>query len=191
MDAHVDEVRARGFTVIKGMISPDLCAQLRGVADHIFGAEASERATAVPVGFREGEHPQFIDPHNSEAFDIDTALRAGQSVVGTRNYRHGVRHPIIAPNSGAILAEAAVAGEMLALQERLLHAGSGLRLMQQQLVRSDPDPQAIEHGSHPVGWHMVSNFCGLSPQPFGSVRILVLRNPCVAPPRARRNLTLR
>ena len=40
------------------------------------------------------------------------------------------------------------------MQKALLKSDSGLRLMQQQLVRSDPDPKAIADGSSVNGWHM-------------------------------------
>ena len=87
----------------------------------------------------------LVDPHNSEVFDIDHALATHSSVVGSRNYRHGIRHPIFGPDPGC-MAEAALAGNMVEMQKELLRSGAGLRLMQQQLVRSDPDPAAAADG---------------------------------------------
>ena len=151
-----EEIRTQGWTIVKNMLEPDLCRRLRECTDHIVGAEQCESGGVE--GFREGHSPHFIDPHNSEVFDIDIALQAQQSVCGTRNYRHGIRHPIISPGSGPLLAEAATAGNMVAMQKELLRTDAGLRLMQQQLVRSDPDPKAMADGSTPNGWHMDTSF---------------------------------
>jgi hypothetical protein len=41
---------------------------------------------------------------------------------------------------------------MVEMQKKLLRSDEGLRLMQQQLVRSDPDPTAAASGSSPNGW---------------------------------------
>jgi ectoine hydroxylase-related dioxygenase (phytanoyl-CoA dioxygenase family) len=57
------------------------------------------------------------------------------------------------------LAEAAVAGNMIEMQQRLYSASDGLRLMQQMLVRTDADPAAVAAGrSEPGGWHMDTAF---------------------------------
>ena len=118
-------------------LGPDLCQRLRDTTDAIVGP-IGERSTSVEL---EGEGRHLIDPHNSEVFDIDHALATHRSVVGSSNYRHGIRHPIFGPDP-ACLAEAALAGNMVEMQKKLLRSGDGLRLMQQQLVRSDPDPKA-------------------------------------------------
>lgn len=156
-----EEVRTRGFTIVKGMLGPDLCQRLRDTTDAIVGP-IGERSTSVEL---EGEGRHLIDPHNSEVFDIDHALATHRSVVGSSNYRHGIRHPIFGPDP-ACLAEAALAGNMVEMQKKLLRSGDGLRLMQQQLVRSDPDPKAAANGSAPNGWHMDTAFL---PKHYGSV----------------------
>lgn len=148
-----EEVRTRGFTIVKGMLPSALCKRLRDTTDAIVGP-VGELSTSTEL---EGQGRHLVDPHNTEVFDIDHALSTHRSVVGSRNYRHGIRHPIYGPDPGC-LAEAALAGNMVEMQKKLTRADKGLRLMQQQLVRSDPDPAAVTSGSAPNGWHMDTAF---------------------------------
>ena len=130
-----DAVRTDGFAIIRSMLTPELCARLRDCADRIFGPQ------------QEGVYPPYADH-----FDVDEALanrHPDQRESG--NYRHAARHPIFDP----VMADAVTAGGMIEMQKALLKSDSGLRLMQQQLVRSDPDPKAIAGGSTVNGWHMV------------------------------------
>ena len=130
-----DAVRTDGFAIIRSMLTPELCARLRDCADHIFGPQ------------QEGVYPPYEDH-----FDVDEALanrHPDQRESG--NYRHAARHPIFDP----VMADAVTAGGMIEMQKALLKSDSGLRLMQQQLVRSDPDPKAIAGGSTVNGWHKV------------------------------------
>lgn len=148
-----EEVRTRGFTIVKQMFPKELCKRLRDTTDAIVGP-VGELSTSMEL---EGQGRHLVDPHNTEVFDIDHALATHRSVVGSRNYRHGIRHPIFGPDPGC-LAEAVVAGNMVEMQKKLLRSDAGLRLMQQQLVRTDPDPAAAGSGSTPNGWHMDTAF---------------------------------
>ena len=134
-----DAVRTDGFAIVKSMLTPELCARLRDCADRIFGEQ------------QEGTYPKDLN----DSFDVDVALQ--HRVPDRResgNYRHAARHPIF----DGVMAEAVTAGNMIDMQKALLRSDRGLRLMQQQLVRSDPDPKAIASGSTPNGWHMDTAF---------------------------------
>lgn len=164
-----EEVRTRGFTIVRGMLDSALCNRLRDTTDAIVGPVGIERSTSLEL---EGEGRHLVDPHNSEVFDIDHALATHCSVVGSRGYRHGIRQrvhkhplppqldggfltgcwsgcsPIFGPDPGC-MADAALAGNMVEMQKKLLRSEEGLRLMQQQLVRSDPDPSAAGEAQPP------------------------------------------
>jgi hypothetical protein len=121
------------------MFPPDLCARLRAAVDDAVGPTTPlERSATAQHGM-----------------DIDAALAARTPVVDSENFRHTARQPIF----DAALAEAAVAGNMIAMHERLYGAKEGLRLMQQMLVRTDAVPAAVAAGrSEPGGWHMDTAF---------------------------------
>jgi hypothetical protein len=134
-----DHVEQQGWAIVRGMFPPDLCARLRAATDDAVGAtRPMERSSA----------PRF-------GMDLDAALAARTPVVDSENFRHTARQPIF----DAALAEAAVAGGMVGMHERLYGAAGGLRLMQQMLVRTDADPVAVAAGrSDPGGWHMDTAF---------------------------------
>ena len=134
-----DEAEQRGWTIVRGMFPPELCARLRACVDDAVGATRPLEVSATP----------------QLGMDIDRALELRIPVVDSQSFRHTVRQPIF----DSALAEAAVAGNMIEMQQRLYSASDGLRLMQQMLVRTDADPAAVAAGrSEPGGWHMDTAF---------------------------------
>jgi hypothetical protein len=134
-----DEAEQRGWTIVRGMFPPELCARLRTCVDDAVGATRPLEVSATP----------------QLGMDIDRALELRIPVVDSQSFRHTVRQPIF----DSALAEAAVAGNMIEMQQRLYSASDGLRLMQQMLVRTDADPAAVAAGrSEPGGWHMDTAF---------------------------------
>lgn len=133
------EVEQKGWTIVRSMFPPALCARLRACVDEVVG-------TTLPL--EACEIPQL-------GMDIDRALRMRIPVIDSQNFRHTLRQPIFNP----ALAEAAVAGNMIDMHRQLYSASAGLRLMQQMLVRTDADPAAVAAGrSEPGGWHMDTAF---------------------------------
>ena len=140
-EPHVNyaEAEQQGYTIVRGMFPPDLCARLRACVDEVVGEMRPLAVSATP----------------QLGMDIDRALEMRTPVVDSQDFRHTVRQPIFDP----ALAEAAVAGNMIEMQQRLYSATDGLRLMQQMLVRTDADPAAVAAGlSEPGGWHMDTAF---------------------------------
>ena len=106
-----DEAEQRGWTIVRGMFPPELCARLRACVDDAVVATRPLEVSATP----------------QLGMDIDRALELRIPVVDSQSFRHTVRQPIF----DSALAEAAVAGNMIEMQQRLYSASDGLRLMQQ------------------------------------------------------------
>eukprot|EP01052_Picozoa_sp_SAG31_P056245 SAG31_NODE_15991_length_728_cov_0.903021_1_plen_166_part_01 len=132
-----DGLERDGYTVVRQVFAAVLCARLRACADSAVGAGPLQVSTAQQLS------------------DVDLALATRTPMVDSENFRHTVRQPIF----DAALAEAATAGNMIEMQQKLYRASRGLRLMQQMLVRTDADPVAVAAGrSEPGGWHMDTAF---------------------------------
>jgi hypothetical protein len=140
------ELEERGFTTVRAVFSRKLSQRLREVTDRLLG---HEQADAVPVPWMHGwdssvppgwpSNPAFDskDPPWNEA-NLRRLHACGRPCITSGHFRHEIRHPIDDP----AMAEAAAATPLLALNAQLLRTPvAQLRLMQQMLVRSDPDTQ--------------------------------------------------
>ena len=103
-EPHVNyaEAEQQGYTIVRGMFPPDLCARLRACVDEVVGEMRPLAVSATP----------------QLGMDIDRALEMRTPVVDSQDFRHTVRQPIFDP----ALAEAAVAGNMIEMQQRLYSA---------------------------------------------------------------------
>ena len=129
---HLEELRTRGYTVIRGLVGADQCAAARAAIDAALGG-----------------------PGPTEAVDTQLAAGLGEN-SGSANHIHAIAHPhpamaVMAPSMPAV-AEVHAA----ALRSDRQH----LCLNGQSLLRSDPtdDPTAHERGVVGSGWHLDNAF---------------------------------
>ncbi|MAE67227.1 MAG: hypothetical protein CMJ18_23445 [Phycisphaeraceae bacterium] len=94
--------------------------------------------TLMP-GFLDGEMTRRVRQH------IDSLISSGFAPKGKRNGRYSLRHPI----PGNIMAELVNHPALLELAGQCLQARE-LRLLEQVLIRTDPQPPP----PGPQGWHM-------------------------------------
>ena len=125
---HLEELRTRGYTVIRGLVGADQCAAARAAIDAALGG-----------------------PGPTDAVDTQLAAGLGEN-SGSANHIHAIAHPhpamaVMAPSMPAV-AEVHAA----ALRSDRQH----LCLNGQSLLRSDPtdDPTAHERGVVGSGWHL-------------------------------------
>ena len=141
-EADLAALKRDGFLVIPKLIGTHTTAAVREVMDGYFG----------PWPRQICESAMFLD-HDKQMEKspdtIDHALRSRRPVIMSGHHRHAMRHPIFAPILGDIASDPA----MLDLQQRLLRPNhpSELKLMQQLLIRSDPEPGGR---AGPLGWHV-------------------------------------
>ena len=138
------DLKRDGFLVIPKLIGTDTTTAVRTMMEHTFGAWPRQICESAMFLGHDKQMEKSPDTVNS-------ALRGRRPVIMSGNYRHAMRHPIYAPILGDIASDPA----MLYLQERLLRPNdpSELKLMQQLLIRSDPEPGG-RGGGRLHGWHV-------------------------------------
>lgn len=156
------ELEDRGFTVIKNLVAPDICAEARELVDSILGAPPPPGGQLgmeqCPTGDNAGARGQ-PGPWPTPGDD--------RPVITSGGWTHSIHHPISDPLMARLLEP------FVELNRQLLHcapasadppadATDGLRLMQQFFRRTDlgPKPRAgcTSDGEPPNGWHQDQSF---------------------------------
>jgi hypothetical protein len=154
------ELEARGFTVVPGLIGPELAARARQLVDVIIGSPPPEDG----LGLR--DIPEGRGQKGPWPADGDD-----RPVITLGNYRHSISHPIHDAAYGHPGLMAELLTPFVELNRQLLRvpeegfaaaSAAGMKLLQQEIRRTDRSPPP-HHGCHapwlePAGWHLDQGF---------------------------------
>lgn len=143
-----EELYAKGFTVVRGVVGPEACARARALIDDYLGpcgasVEAHVEARGWSIAKQYNDNPRVKPGVDSSDF-----WATAPPFLQSNNYRHDIRHPIRDPVVAGLITAPQVAVHAEALRCKQL---SDLKLMQQFLIRTDYQPGP--YAPHP-GWHM-------------------------------------
>ena len=147
------ELAERGFVVVPKLVPAQTVAEARRWVDGVLG----------PAG------QSALEPYDDEAAgmtpagawaEVDAMLERRAPVSRSNgDHRHAMWHPLAhTQQEGQLLA--ALATPLVELHEDLLGAAE-LRLAQQLVIRTDPEPP--QEGEAATGWHMDFHVCVLAP----------------------------
>ena len=154
LDIDWGEIESEGWTVVKGVVPPEVCQRARRLVDGLLGPPAevvTDHIASSTIGLRKAQGQVEDPPWPGPQGICDwSGVGPRPPEVATHNYRHTIRHPIYDEVMAELVTDATVA-----IHRRLLRTES-LRLTQQAFVRSDYDPPARAAATGVVvdGWHI-------------------------------------